>query len=104
MRHLNIADRDESFLLIIDVQAPLLGVMPQSERLIKNIQILIEAAKTLHLPLFATEQNLERFGPTVEPIRARWEDVQPAGKMAFSSYGCIPLVRQIQETNRKTAI
>jgi nicotinamidase-related amidase len=104
MKHLNLADRDDSFLLIIDVQAPLLGVMPQSERLIKNIQTLIEAAKTLHLPLFATEQYPERFGPTVESIRSRWGVVQPEGKLVFSSYGCLPMVRKIQESNRRTAL
>jgi nicotinamidase-related amidase len=104
MTHPRIARRDDAFLLVIDVQEPLLKVMPQPEGLLKNIQILIEAAKILNLPLYATEQYPDRFGPTVEALRARWGAVEPEGKMTFSSCGCLPVFQRIQESPRRTAI
>ena len=102
--HDRIARREDAFLLVVDVQEPLMKVMSEPDRLLKNAGILIEAAKALGLPIFATEQYPERFGPTVESVRSRWGDLAPSGKMAFSSCGCSGIMEAIRESGRRTAI
>ena len=104
MPHPRIARREDTFLLVVDLQEPLLKVMEVRERLLANAGILIEAARTLGLPILATEQYPERFGPTAEEIRVRWGDVQPVGKLCFSSCGSESVQGQIQRLGRRTAI
>ncbi len=101
-RNSPLARAPDTFLLVVDVQDPLLQVMHESEPLLKNVHILLEAARVLGLPLFATEQYPERLGPTAEPIRAAWGDVTPIGKMEFSAW---PSVRMaVKATGRRTAV
>ncbi len=102
--HPRIARRGDAFLLVVDIQEPLLKVMPRADRLLKHAGILIEAAKTLGLPIFATEQYPERFGPTVEPIRSQLGTLAAEGKLAFSSCGCRGVMDAISSCGRKTAI
>lgn len=102
--HPRIARREDSFLLIVDLQQPLLDIMPDAEALLKNAGILIEAAKTLGLPIFATEQYPERFGPTVEAVSSRWGELKPHGKMVFSSCGCAGIRKALEASDRRTAI
>jgi nicotinamidase-related amidase len=102
--HDRIARREDAFLLVVDVQEPLMKVMSEPDRLLKNAGILIEAAKALGLPIFATEQYPERFGPTVEAVRSRWGGLAPSGKMTFSSCGCSGVMEAIRESGRHTAV
>ena len=50
-------------LLIVDVQDRLMVAIPDRERLIWNIQRLLQAAQIVSVPRLATEQNPERLGP-----------------------------------------
>jgi isochorismate hydrolase len=102
--HPRLAQRDDAFLLILDMQTPLLNVMNAPERLLANCKILIEGVRTLGIPIFATEQYPDRFGATTDDVRSRWGEVVPAGKMVFSGCRCAELMRQIEATGRNTAI
>jgi nicotinamidase-related amidase len=104
MPHPRIAQREDSFLLLVDLQEPLLKGVSEPETLVKNVGILIKAAKTLGLPIFATEQYPERFGPTAEAIRSLWGDLNAQGKMTFSCCGSAELRRRMEEAGRDTAI
>ena len=61
--------RDESFLLIVDLQEKLLPAIERAERVIANAQRLITAAERLDVPIFATEHCADRIGVTVEALR-----------------------------------
>ncbi|PFG45800.1 nicotinamidase-related amidase [Vibrio sp. ES.051] len=61
--------RESTGLIVVDVQGKLATLMHESDALIENITKLVKGAKALKLPILWLEQNPERLGPTVEPIR-----------------------------------
>jgi isochorismate hydrolase len=51
-----LPDKDDTALLIIDIQERLATVMKQREPVVKNSIHLVELAKMLHIPIVVTEQ------------------------------------------------
>src|SRR5438874_12575769 len=81
-----LMNRDDSALLVVDVQAKLLPLIPGHTRLIWNIRRLIDGAKILNVPVAATEQYPQGLGPTTPELAQRLGPI-PA-KVAFSSCEC----------------
>ena len=82
-----LVDVDKSFLLIVDIQERLCNAMPEPfvENVIHNTEILIEAAKTLDVPLALTEQYPKGLGPTVKRVADAIGDREAFEKTCFSS-------------------
>jgi nicotinamidase-related amidase len=98
-------DRNDAFLMVIDVQERLCSAMPKDSlaALEKNASVLIRAAKRLDLPVVASEQYPKGLGPTVPSLR----ELLPAdamSKMEFSCGASKPIARHILGTGRKQAI
>jgi nicotinamidase-related amidase len=91
---------DTSVVVVIDVQSSLAGAMQAEDRLIDNLQKLIDGARALTVPLVWTEQNPDRLGPTVPVIAACLAGLQPIPKMSFSCCGCDEFMRQITALGR----
>lgn len=80
-------EKDDTVLLIIDVQEKLAPAMQFKEQSIKNINILIEMAKTYDMPIIATEQYPAGLGNTLEEISENFdEDVTIVEKINYSAY------------------
>lgn len=80
-------EKDDTVLLIIDVQERLAPAMQFKEQSIKNINILIEMAKTYDMPIIATEQYPAGLGNTLEEISENFdEDVTIVEKISYSAY------------------
>lgn len=77
-----LMNRDDTALLVVDMQARLLPLIAGHQRLIWNIRRLIDGAKILGLPVAATEQYPQGLGPTTPELAARLGPI-PA-KVAFS--------------------
>lgn len=76
----------DSLLLVVDVQAKLLVKMPGRSELLRDVAFLIDTAKLLNVPVFASEQYPKGLGPTAPEIAGRLE--APAlAKTAFSCCG-----------------
>lgn len=73
-------------LLVVDVQAKLLPLIPGRERLVWNIRRLIDGAKILGVSVAGTEQYPQGLGPTTPELAERLGAL-PA-KTAFSSAEC----------------
>jgi nicotinamidase-related amidase len=74
-------------LLIIDAQERLAAAMPADElkRVVGNISRLISAAKSVGVPVVATQHNSKGLGAIIESIRANLPaDSVPTEKTAFS--------------------
>ena len=72
-------------LLVVDVQEKLIGLLPDQKRIVWNIRRLIDGAKILQLPVFATEQYPQGLGPTTAELRH--DLVAPVAKLSFSCVG-----------------
>lgn len=79
--------RQDTALLVIDVQGKLASLIPDHKRMIWNIRRLIEGARLFGLPIAATEQYPQGLGPTV-PELAELLDAAAAPKTAFTCGAC----------------
>jgi len=68
VRSHELISRTESRLLIVDVQEKLVPMIANYERMIGNCRRLIQGAKILDVPVFATEQYPKGLGHTVAPL------------------------------------
>jgi nicotinamidase-related amidase len=87
-----LMNRDDSALLVVDVQARLLPMIAGHERMTWNIRRLIDGAKILGVPVAATEQYPQGLGPTTPELATRLGEI-PA-KLAFSCGECGELFAQ----------
>ena len=62
-------NRDNTALLIIDIQEKLASIMKYKEQIIDNTKILITAAKEMNMPIIVTEQYPKGIGPTIADIK-----------------------------------
>ena len=60
--------KQNSGLIVTDIQGKLATVVYQSEKLISNCIKLIKGAQALGIPIIWLEQNPEKLGPTVPEI------------------------------------
>jgi len=79
---------DASQILVVDVQTRLAAAMPPAdrERTLRNLGVLLEAARLLAVPVLVTEQYPKGLGPTEAAVSARL----PGGTTAFTktSFSC----------------
>jgi nicotinamidase-related amidase len=96
-----------SQLLIIDIQERLAATMDADvlARLVRNTNILIEAATTLAIPILRTEQYPKGLGSTLADITAKLPDGQTAyAKTCFSSCGAAGIDPFLKNTARKQIV
>jgi len=82
----DLMNATDTALLVVDVQTRLLNLIPAHSRLGWNIHRLIDAAKILGLPVFATEQYPAGLGPTAPELAVKLGDIP--SKLSFSCGGC----------------
>ena len=74
-------------LVVVDIQEKLLPPIHENERLVRNSQLLIRAAKILSLPVIVTTQYSKGLGQTVAEIASLLPDVTPLDKLEFGCFG-----------------
>lgn len=78
---------EKSVLVVIDVQEKLTPLMQEKDALLKNIQILIQAAQGLDIPILWSEHVPEKIGATVESIQRLMPAQKPIVKKSFGCCG-----------------
>ena len=81
---------EASQLVIVDVQPRLAAAMPEADgdRVIRNLGILLEAARALEIPVVATEQYPKGLGPTEPEVASHFPgSAQVLAKTTFSCCG-----------------
>lgn len=100
-----ILDREQSLLLVIDLQEAYRGKIANEERVVRATQRLLEAADVLQIPILLTEQYPKGLGATREDIRAglpaaavRFE------KTSFSCWGVPELREHVRSLGRRQVV
>lgn len=77
---------DHTVLVLVDVQERLLPVMDKNDALLKNLEILVQGALALDIPIVWLEQYPKGLGRTVDPLKSLLDDagLSPIEKMTFS--------------------
>ena len=82
LRSPELLSREASKLLIVDIQEKLVPKIVNLDRMLANCRLLIQGAKVLSVPVFATEQYPKGLGKLVPELAELL--AQPAEKLRFS--------------------
>lgn len=81
-----LLDANRSALVVIDLQEKLVPAIDRGEAVVRQAGILLEAARTLDVPVVVTEQYPKGLGPTVTPIAEKLaNDAEIISKLTFSA-------------------
>jgi nicotinamidase-related amidase len=89
-----LMSRDDTALLVIDVQEKLVPAVADSKRVVWNVRRLLDAAKMLGLPATGAQQYPKGLGPTVPEIAERLGPMP--SKLIFSAGGCPEIFEQLR--------
>ncbi len=78
--------REETVLLVIDIQDRLVPAMKYGEQVIRNTNTIISVAKNLGVPIIVTEQYPKGLGKTVSEVSNNLDESLICEKFTFS--GC----------------
>ncbi len=97
-------DREDSVLLIVDIQEKLAAVMKERDKVVGNNLHLIELAKMIGMPVMVTEQYPKGLGRTVTDIREALPFYRPIEKMTFDCCGQPPFLEELKEHNKRNVV
>jgi len=78
--------RDRSALVLIDLQERLMPAMEGAAPVLARCGVLLEAARRLGVPVFATRQYPRGLGGIVEPLAGALQADECHDKLAFSAF------------------
>lgn len=101
-------NREDTLLLVVDIQERLVPAIHKDlyPRALKNMQIMIEAAGTLGLPILLTEQYPKGLGPTVQEILLPLEG-KPFRRIEKVTFSCARdegFLQAVADANRRQIV
>ena len=99
-----LLSRDHSVLVIVDVQDVFLKPIKVRDFIVENIQLLVQVAKQLEVPIIATTQNAEKLGALTPKLAELIGDTPVVDKLCFSCLGSEPFAQQLQATGRSQVV
>lgn len=85
MRHPQILSKSSAILVVIDMQEPFLRPIFERDRVVRQVRLLMEAARALDVPTVATLQYAEKMGGCIPEIAELLPSgTPPFDKLAFS--------------------
>jgi nicotinamidase-related amidase len=100
--HDHLLEREDSLLVIIDMQERLLPAMAHREVVVENANRLLAFSDIIGLPIVVTEQ--QKLGPTALDLSHGSQTVKPILKVAFNCFLSDDFADVIQRSGRKTLI
>jgi nicotinamidase-related amidase len=104
MRHPNLLRKEDTLLVIVDIQTKLLRVMFEKERLVSNCRKLIQACKLMEIPMVVTEQYPKGMGPTDPQVLELIPSEGIVEKLSFSCCGVEDFNRKISDFRKKQIV
>ena len=87
-------------LVVVDVQGKLAELSHDKDTLFKNIEILIQSAKILDIPIIWSQQIPQVLGVTIPRIARLLSDIEPIDKVIFSCFAHQPFADKLKSLNR----
>jgi nicotinamidase-related amidase len=98
----NLIVREDSVLVVIDVQEKLMPAISDKDTVIDNIVRLLKFAKIIGLPVTLTEQ--QKLGATVSEVKDEIPDVHSISKVAFDCFCHPDFEAAVEKTGRGALI
>jgi nicotinamidase-related amidase len=102
-----LCSADDSQLVVVDLQIRLLAAMSEADRaaMVKNVEILLQAAQILEVPVVYTEQYPKGLGPTVPALLERMPAMaQSVAKTGFSCHAEEAFRKAVKLTGRQQIV
>ncbi len=96
--------QEDSVLLLVDVQGKLARLMHESDAMIRQQRILIEACRLLEIPIIWAEQLPDKLGPTVPELTEKLDGLSPFPKASFGCCGDRRLMQALREGGRSQVL
>ena len=96
--------REDSLLLVIDIQRKLAPAIQDHERVTARTEALVGAAELFDIPKLITEHCPHQIGPLIEPLRSRFAPDEIFEKTAFSATDHPEFLERIARTGRRQVV
>ncbi len=97
IRNPKILSRDNTSLLLIDIQIKILDVMQNPKMVINNSLKLIKGFKVLNIPIFYTEQYPKGLGSTAPQLQEGLKGLSAIQKSCFSCLGAPNFFKRLRD-------
>jgi nicotinamidase-related amidase len=105
MAHPRVLSKDDSVLVVIDVQEGYRGHTVDHERMVRAVRRLLDAAKVLGIPVLATEQYPKGLGHTQPEVADGFPaELTVIEKMSMSCCGQPGFLERLQATGRSQVV
>lgn len=101
---ISLLRKENTGLVIVDVQEKLTGVMGQKERVVDRVLKLLDLARIIQLPVILTEQNPKHLGPTLSAIQESLPEYEPIEKLHFDCCAVDAFNHEIEEKGLRNII
>jgi nicotinamidase-related amidase len=96
--------REDSQLLVVDVQERLLPVMAEPETVVGNCAILMQSARELGIPMLVSEQYPKGLGPTIDALHSLAAPDEILPKITFSCADDDEIATTMRSARRRQVI
>ncbi len=103
----SLTDRDDSVLIVIDVQQPFVDKLAAEEQapVVNRIAWIVKMAATLSIPIVATAEDITEVGFTVLTVAKFFPgDTMQHDKMTFGLAGNPTILSAVEAHRRRTAV
>lgn len=95
-----LLSREQSVLVVVDLQKSLLKTIKVGQEIADNIKLLVQVAQTLEVPILYTTQNAEKLGGVIPELETLVGDTPVMDKLCFSCAGSDEFMKQLQSLGR----
>lgn len=100
--HFAILSKENTALIVVDVQEKLLPYVTDKEKVVENLRMLIRFADIMGIPIILTEHYPKGLGRTVPEIKEVLKNYEPIEKVIFSCFGSQTFKSRLKELGVKT--
>lgn len=93
--------RENTGLIVVDVQGKLARIVHESEKLTSNLEKLIRGCQILSLPIIWLEQNPKGLGETIPELASLLKNQKPIEKFSFNAFENEEVKKAILESGKK---
>ena len=105
MRHPNTLNKDQTVLVVVDLQEAFRSPIPDFAEIVDKTTIAVRGFSILNIPIIVTEQYPKGLGNTAEEIQMSLpEDAEIIEKTTFSSCGTISFSEKLKSLNAKQIV
>jgi len=99
-----VLNKENTVLVVVDVQTKLLNVMHEKDDLLANLKKLVHGVQVLEVPIIWNEQYPQGLGSTVPELAELMGEETALPKVCFSCYQNPEFVTKLEALGRKQVL